>query len=172
VILVSVPFENLSAIDTSGLDVDARIKLPALGGVRTTLGLTASYIDTYKQPLAPEDPPTELAGTYNLPRFRAIASASAEAGPWASTLAVNYIGPFKQSTSAAATAVPEIASWTTLDLQVSYAGLRNTKVTLGAKNLADRMPPIAIAEQPQLYVFQLHNIRGRFFYANVTYKFG
>jgi hypothetical protein len=44
-------------------------------------------------------------------------------------------------------------------------------VTLGANNLFDRLPPIAIAEHPQLYVFQLHSLRGRFFYANVGYQF-
>src|SRR5205085_102628 len=134
IVLVSVPFENLSAIDTSGLDVDARLRIP-LAGARATFGFTGSYIDTYKQPLAPEDPPSELAGTYNLPRFRGIASASIDSGPWSSTLAVNYLSHFKQSTSAASTAVPEIGSWTTVDLQASYEGWRGAKFTLGAKNL-------------------------------------
>jgi iron complex outermembrane receptor protein len=171
IVLVSVPFENLSSIDTSGLDVDARLRLPAFGGTRATLGFIGSYIDTYKQPLAPEDPPTELAGSYNLPRFRGVASLSAENGPWSGTVAANYISHFHQSTSAAATAVPMIGSWTTVDVQASFAGLRNAKLTLGAKNVFDRMPPIAIADTPQIYVFQLHNIRGRFVYASLTYKF-
>ena len=170
IVLVAAPYENLSAIETSGFDVDARWRIPT-GAARTTLGFTGSYIDSYKQPLAPEDPPTELAGTYNLPRFRGIASAAVESGPWAGALAVNYISRFKQSTSVAATAVPEIGSWTTVDLQGSWAGVARTKVVLGVKNLFDRMPPIAIAELPQLYVFQLHGIRGRFFYANLNYAF-
>jgi iron complex outermembrane receptor protein len=171
IVLVAVPFENLSAIDTSGLDVDARVRFSAGGGTRVTLGFIGSYIDSYKQPLAPEDPPTELAGTYNLPRFRGVASAVAENGPWSGSVAANYISHFTQSTSAAATAVTEIGSWTTVDLQGSYAGFRHMKLTLGAKNVFDRMPPIAIVEQPQIYVFQLHNIRGRFVYANLAYQF-
>jgi outer membrane receptor protein involved in Fe transport len=65
---------------------------------------------------------------------------------------VNYIHKFKQSTSAAAGADPEIKSWTTLDLQGTWSGLRNTKFTLGVRNLTDEEPPIAIAETLPLRV--------------------
>ena len=170
IVLVSAPFENLSAIETSGIDVDARWRIP-LGTSRLTLGFNGSYIDSYKQPLSPEDPPTELAGSYNLPRFRGLASAAVDSGPWSGNVVLNYISRFAQSTSAAATAATDIGSWTTVDLQGAYAGWRGTKVVLGVKNVADRMPPIAIAELPGLFVFQLHSIRGRFFYANLNYTF-
>ena len=170
IVLVSVPFENLSEIDTRGLDVDARVRF-GLPGARLTLGFTGTYVDSYKQPLAPEDPPSELAGTYNLPRFRGVASATVDSGPWSATLALNGMSHFLQSTSTTATATPYIGSWNTLDVQASYAGLPRTRITLGAKNATDRLPPIAIAEQPQLYVFQLHSIRGRFLYANLNYTF-
>jgi iron complex outermembrane recepter protein len=168
-VLVAAPFENLAQLETSGIDIDARVRVDS-GIGRVTLGLTGSYLHSYKQPLTPEDPPTELAGTYNLPRFKGIGSVTLDSGPWSGTVTVNYIRGFKQSTSAGANAAKEIKAWTTLDLQGSYAGLRNTKFVLGVKNAADKEPPIAIAEQ-FLYTFQQHSLRGLFAYASVNYKF-
>jgi iron complex outermembrane recepter protein len=55
-------------------------------------------------------------------------------------------------------------------VQGSYSGLRNTKFTLGVKNLTNKEPPIAIAEAT-LYVFQQHSLRGLFAYASVNYRF-
>jgi iron complex outermembrane receptor protein len=83
---------------------------------------------------------------------------------------VNYTDSFKQSTSAGAGADPTIKSWTTVDLQAAFNGFKNTKITFGVKNVADEEPPVAIAEQ-LLYTFQHHNIRGRFYYASLNYKF-
>ena len=100
-----------------------------------------------------------------------MASATVDSGPWSATVALNAMSHFLQSTSTVATATPYIGSWNTLDVQASFTGLPHTRVTLGAKNVTDRLPPIAIAEQPQLYVFQLHSIRGRFVYANLNYTF-
>jgi iron complex outermembrane receptor protein len=168
--VVAVPYENLSSLQTSGFDVDARVRLPEFGAGRFTLGLTGSYIHSYKQPLAPEEPLTEFAGTYELPRFKGIGSVNWDSGPWSSTLTVNYVHKFKQSSAAQADADPEIKPWTTLDLQGAYAGFRNMRLTLGVKNLLDREPPVAIAET-LLYVFQQHSMRGRFVYANVNYRF-
>ena len=57
-----------------------------------------------------------------------------------------------------------------MDLQAAYTGFKNAKLTFGVKNVADETPPVAIAEQ-LLYTFQTHNIRGRFFYGSINYKF-
>jgi iron complex outermembrane receptor protein len=170
IVLVAVPFENLSEVDTSGVDIDARLRLEAGSLGKVTLAMTGSYLQSYKQPLSPEDPSTELAGTYNLPRFKGIGSVTLDNGPWSGTVAVNYTHGFQQSTSASPTADPRIKSWTTVDLQGSYSGFRNAKFTLGVKNVGDKEPPIAIAEQ-LLYTFQMHSLRGLFAYASVNYKF-
>lgn len=168
-VLVAVPFENLSSVETRGIDVDARVRLAAAGST-WTLGFTGSYIMSYKQPLAPEEPLTEFAGTYELPRFRGVGSLAWSAGPWSASAAVNYVHKFKQSSSASAAADPEIKPWTTVDLQAAYTGLPNTRLVLGVKNAFDREPPVAIAET-LLYVFQQHSLRGRFVYAGVNYRF-
>jgi iron complex outermembrane receptor protein len=170
VILVAVPYENLSKLTTDGIDLDARIRFPAGGWGAFTLGFTGSYILSYEQPLAPEEPPTELAGTYNLPRFKGVGTLTWDSGPWSTTLAVNCTDGFEQSTSAGAGADPKIKSWTTVDLQAAWTGMKNTKVTFGVKNIADEEPPVAIAET-LLYTFQHHNLRGRFYYANLNYRF-
>lgn len=169
-VLVAAPYDNLDAVETSGIDVDLRGRWNAGGYGRVGTSATGTYIIHYKQPLAPGQPLEEMAGTYNLPRFKGQASVSWDSGPWSSSLTANYVGKFKQSKSASVNADPEIKPWTTLDVQGSYGGLRNTKFTLGVKNLTNREPPIAIAET-LLYVFQQHSLRGRFAYAGVTYRF-
>ena len=168
-VLVAVPFENLSLVETKGVDIDARVRLPMPGGALTT-GLTGSYVISYKQPNAPGEPLTEFAGTYELPRFKGIASLNWDQGPFSTNVAVNYVHKFKQDDSASPNADPFIKAWTTVDLQASWMGLRNTKLTIGAKNLFDKEPPIAVNET-LLYVFQQHSLRGRFVYASVNYKF-
>ena len=168
-VIVAVPFENLSQVETSGIDIDARLRFGGEAG-RFVLGFTGSYIISYKQPLAPEEPLTEFAGTYDLPRFKGVGSLSWDAGPWSATGLLNYTHSFKQSTSAAATADPEIKAWTTVDLQGAYTGLRNWRFVVGARNLFDKAPPIAITET-LLYSFQQHSLRGRFLYASLNYRF-
>ena len=170
IVVVAVPFENLFLVETKGVDIDARVRLPDIAGGRFVLGLTGSYVISYKQPLAPEEPLTEFAGTYDLPRFKGVGTVNWDRGPLSTTLAVNYVHSFAQSSSAQAGADPKIKAWTTLDLQAAWSGLRNTKITFGVKNLMDEEPPIAIAET-LLYTFEQHNLRGRFIYANLNYRF-
>jgi len=170
IVVVAVPFENLFLVETKGVDIDARVRLPDIAAGRFVLGITGSYVISYKQPLAPEEPLTEFAGTYDLPRFKGVGTVNWDRGPLSTTLAVNYVHSFAQSSSAQAGADPKIKAWTTFDFQAAWSGLRNTKVTFGVKNLTDEEPPIAIAET-LLYTFEQHNLRGRFFYANLNYRF-
>jgi iron complex outermembrane receptor protein len=169
-ILVAVPFENLSRLRTDGVDVDARWRLPASAAGRFLLALSASYLLSYKAPFAPEEPLTDFAGEYNVPRLRAVGTLDWQRGPWSGTLAGHYVDKFKQFSGAAPGADAHIKSWTTWDLQGSWSGLRDAKLTLGVKNLADKAPPIAIAET-LLYVFNQHSVRGRFFYGRIDYRF-
>jgi iron complex outermembrane receptor protein len=168
-VIVAVPFENLSKVETKGIDLDARYRW-SVGGGRITVSANGSYIISFKQPLAPEEPPTELAGTYDLPRFRGLGSLAWDSGPWAATAIVNYVRGFQQSTAASATADERIEDWTTFDLQAAYSGWKNLKLTVGVKNVADKEPPLAIVEA-LLYSFQSHNVRGRFFYTSLNYRF-
>jgi iron complex outermembrane receptor protein len=168
-VIVAVPFENLSKVETKGIDLDARYRW-SVGGGRITVSANGSYIISFKQPLAPEEPPTELAGTYDLPRFRGLGSLAWDSGPWAATAIVNYVRGFQQSTAASATADERIEDWTTFDLQAAYSGWKNLKFTVGVKNVADKEPPLAIVEA-LLYSFQSHNVRGRFFYTSLNYRF-
>jgi iron complex outermembrane receptor protein len=171
IVIVAVPYENLSSVQTKGIDVDARIRWSASGLGRFTAGFTGSYLISYKQPPAPDEPLEELAGTYDVPRIKGILSLGHDVGAFSSSVAVNYIHHFKQSVSASATAPENIPSWTTVDAQVAYSGIRNTKLYVGARNLGDKQPPVAIAEISTVYLFDQHNLRGRFWYAGVNYKF-
>ena len=129
--MVAVPFENLFLVETKGVDIDARVRLPDIAAGRFVLGLTGSYVISYKQPLAPEEPLTEFAGTYDLPRFKGVGTVNWDRGPLSTTLAVNYVHSFAQSSVGAGRRGSQIKAWTTFDLQAAWSGLRNTKITFG-----------------------------------------
>ena len=66
-----------------------------------------------------------------------------------------------------------VASLTTWDLQAVYAGFKNLKLTLGAKNLFDRNPAFTntgLNFQPG-YDPLYYDARARFVYGSVNYAF-
>jgi iron complex outermembrane receptor protein len=171
IVIVAVPYENLSSLKTSGIDVDARVRWAAGEFGRMSAGFMGSYLISYKQPPAPEEPLEELAGTYDVPRIKAVLNFGHDMGPFSTNIAFNYTHHFKQSTSASATAAENISSLTTMDAQVAYSGIKNLKLFIGGRNLGDRQPPVAIAEISTVYLFEQHSLRGRYWYAGLNYNF-
>jgi len=70
-------------------------------------------------------------------------------------------------------ALMEAGVLTLWDTQVSYAGIKNLRLTLGVKNLFDKDPPLT----NQQYTFQsgfdpsYYDARSRFLYGSVNWKF-
>lgn len=170
IVLVRNRYENLQQTRTSGIDVDLqlRVKAGALGTFFATSN--SSYLLSFKTENTPGQGLVEFAGTYNLPRFRSTSTIGVDKQPWSASLTMNYVHQYRQSTAADLNAEPNIKAWTTLDAQVAYSGIKKARLTFGIRNLQDKSPPIAISE-PLLASRQQHNPRGRFYYANVSYKF-
>jgi iron complex outermembrane receptor protein len=169
IVVVAVPFENLSEVRTSGYDFDLNVRVPVNGGT-IHFGQALSYVLSYQQPDAPGDPLEELVGDYNLPRVKSITSLRYERPSWDVAATWNYTSSMAQSESAAADADPEIGSFATTDLQFNYKGIKNTRLTLGVKNIGNTEPPVSITEG-LLYNIEHHSLRGRFFYGSLNYKF-
>ncbi|MFT3867998.1 MAG: TonB-dependent receptor [Nibricoccus sp.] len=81
----------------------------------------------------------DFASSYNFPRVRAISSLEWEKGNWGSAIFVSYIGTFDKYDESGA--VGKIGSQTLVNPQISYSGLFDVKITLGARNIFDRDPP-------------------------------
>ena len=140
---------NLSTTQTRGLDVEAHDSLrTALGTV--SLDFTGNYVFDFDQAVTDTSPSIDIVNTVANPlalRFRGTVGWSREGpqlpGP-AVYLAVNYTGAYKNPGS---TLLPDVSSWTTLDLRVLYrtpqgsSWLSGMQFSLNATNLLNHDPP-------------------------------
>ncbi len=163
-------FVNLTQLRTKGVDLDLRWRIAKLSVGTFTLQSTNTFLHSYKTQNVRTDPLIEFAGTYSLPRNRGSHSLLWDYGPWSSTLTYNHIDDYDASTSAPPGAA-RIGNHDTLDVQVSWSGIKNLKFTLGGRNVLDREPPVDLSSGTIPYDFTQHNPRGAYWYGAVSYKF-
>jgi iron complex outermembrane receptor protein len=99
-------------------------------------------------------------------------------GPWSATLAQTYQTSYTDQQFADifsdVPSVPRtVGSLSLWDLQGSYTGFKNWRLTLGVKNLFDRNPPVSNQITSFLSGFDpsYYDPRARFVYGSVTYTF-
>ena len=64
--------------------------------------------------------------------------------------------------------------WTTVDLGVTYAGVKNLTLNFLVRNVADKAAPYDAQFSPTTqpgFNAQFHNALGRYYTATVSYKF-
>ncbi len=173
---------NLGKTIVGGVDVDLKGRVLDTPEHRVTLRLNGTYMSQYDQ--------QNLDGSYtssiNTPagsgaigvvlRWRHTASATWETGPWAATLAENFqVGyhDLRTSLQPAGTVPRDVASYSTFDAQLTYTGIKSTRLTVGMKNLADKNPPYTNYGGGFVGSYDLSytDVRGRFAYLNATYEF-
>ncbi len=119
----------------------------------------------------------EFAGEYEYPEDRAALTGDYQIGDWGFFARVNYIGSFEDFRPLSPPVVPSVGtvdSFTTLNFQVSYAGIKNTRIALSMDNALDESVPVAIGDgdtDVYGYVSSVHNPRGRFWVLSTTYSF-
>jgi iron complex outermembrane receptor protein len=173
---------NAGRTNTSGFDVFLRGRVYNTPGDKVTLGIDGTYTTRYDQ----QNP---LDGSYQnainiagqggigiILRWRHTAYATWDHGPFALTFQHNYQVGYRDVNPAvvpAATTPPQVGSYTTLDTNLAYTGVKNLKVALGVKNIADRSPPYTNYGGGFIggYDLSYADVRGRFVYGSVTYKF-
>jgi outer membrane receptor protein involved in Fe transport len=67
-----------------------------------------------------------------------------------------------------------VSSFTTVNLQLQYTGIPNTKIALFVDNALDEEVPVAVGDgDSDVYGFvsSTHNPRGRFWSLRTTYSF-
>jgi hypothetical protein len=137
---------NISAEQLNGVDLLADYKQPVASGM-IDMYVNGSYLQL-RQQLSSLAPKTEFAGVaFNPPRWRARGGATWQgAGGWSTTAIVNWLAP---STDSYVSGSPQVAEWTTVDVQVSYTShfaglLAGAKVSLSVQNVFDRNPPYVL----------------------------
>ena len=113
------------------------------------------------------------------PEWRTNASISWRKGQWGAGVTYKHVSDFEDTslnyTNDAGELVNYVVdSWSTLDAYVNYrikdmGMFEETRITLGAKNLGDKEPPLA--DENFGYESSVHSSRGRFVYLNLNTKF-
>ncbi len=172
---------NLFKTQLAGVDVDAKYGIRMAGGEKVTLRMSGTFMDkydvqgpdgTYTSSL---DQALNASGGVVL-RWKHNASISYDKGPFNATFAQNYQKSYTDvvgNKAPAGTAVPNVDSYQTYDAQLTYSGIKSTKLAFGVKNLFDRTPPYTNLTSNFLggYDVSYGDPRGRFIYVTGTYSY-
>ena len=143
--IVDARLNNSSETTTRGLDLTGKLEFDTAWG---HLGLNGnlSYVLDFSEAQSPTVVPTSLVDTVSNPlRFKMRDSITWSRDQFSATAFVTYAGSYVDNVSD-----PDrrIGSWTTMDLQMSYAAdamdlswLSGCTVTLSVQNLFDKDPP-------------------------------
>ena len=151
---ILLPIDNGALQTVRGIDLEAnyRLETDAMGAFSTRLAWSHMLEYDFTPILAPMQ---EQAGTPGRPENRAQLQLGWESGDWAAVAIGNYIGDSGEG-------VQRLPSWTTWDLQGSVSLPWNAKVSVGVRNVGNKMPPFnaALFGFPY-YDNTLYNIWGR-----------
>jgi iron complex outermembrane recepter protein len=160
-------YYNLGKQRAQGVDVEARYRVDIAGVGRVSTQAAATYYDKLFITAAPGLAPQQQAGTYQYPRVVANASLGLARGAWDTTLSANYTHHYQQFNQISTSHVGQNLTW---NLVATYTGIKNIRLTVGARNLLDRDPPFSDNET-EGYDFGTHDSRGRFVFGSFTYTF-
>lgn len=174
-------FVNADGDITRGVDVNMLLN-GRLDGAKWVAGINGTYIDSHRSRVFSTLPYVETAGQWSsrdlFVRWKHEARFTHIRGPWATTLSQSYVRGYKDEVPVGVVPPgfnPNVDSYTTYAISVTYAGTKNLSITGGIKNLLDKDPP-----------FTAHNLdfaagagwdprvadpRGRAFTLRVNYKF-
>ena len=123
-------------------------------------------------------------------RWQGRASAELQTGKWLNSLAANFksgyrdavanvevLGPNDTNTGEFEDVQLKIKNYVTWDWQTQYALNNRLTFTAGVLNLTDKKVPLSLAEggagKGQMFGYddRYHDIRGRTYYVNASFKF-
>jgi iron complex outermembrane receptor protein len=170
---------NLGALRIQGLDIEGRYRTPMQSWGRMTFDVSGTYYLRYDAQ-NPDGSYTGAVGTAFatvvtgvIPRWKHYASLTWDQGPWSATLAQTYQSSYTDQQTDLDGNLRTVGSLSIWDLQGSYTGFKNLKLTLGVKNLFDRDPPKSNQQSTFILGFDpsYYDPRARFVYGTVTYTF-
>ena len=182
--IVGILQQNVNAgrTNVSGIDLDLKGRIYNTPADKVTLRLDGTFFTRY-------DVQNVLDGSFatqiNTPvnggigvvlRWRHVASATFEHGPFGLTLQNNYQVGYRDvltSLQPATATTGSVGSYTTWDAQLTYTGIKSLKLALGIKNMADKDPPYTNYGGGFIggYDLSYADVRGRFVYGTASYKF-
>ena len=136
---VFMTYENAEKVETDGFDAEASYAFSAgpLGDYSATLRWT--HVLRYEQDIGDGRGTTNWAGEMQYPRDRGQLTIGWALGDYSATAVGNYVSD--QNGRFYGWDDSHQASFTTWDMQASYATPWNGQITVGARNIFDRDPP-------------------------------
>ncbi|MGY4828891.1 TonB-dependent receptor [Sphaerotilaceae bacterium SBD11-9] len=169
---------NIAQRVNSGIDLDARLTFPGTAAGTITIRDTATYYDELMRQDSASEPLKEYVGTYAKPRWKNNFLVGTAFGDWAASGVIRTVSGFYDSDqeSDVARTYNKVRTYEEFDVQGSYSGFKGMTLTAGIKNLLDSMPPFSAQNATdntytQMGFAELYNVRGRFFYLNLNYRF-
>ena len=156
---ILLPIDNGAMQRTKGVDLDVnwRWDLGNAGQLNTKFVYSHVIADDFTAIAADT---SENAGEFGYPQDRSQLAFTWERGDLGAAFITNYIGSHDF-----------IPSWTTFDAQVNVNVPWNAKVSLGVRNLANKIPPLSTAYGSPFYDNSLYNMYGRVPYIRYEQSF-
>ncbi len=169
IMFINDSFFNVAETQTDGLDFDIRYNIDMNDMGRMKLKLAWTHVLSYDEKAGPNEAFVDENGGYRRPEDRMSLTGTWNSdNDWGATLAVNYIGSYKENADLGKTGT--VGSWMTMNTQVRYTGLKDSVVSFGIDNIFDEEPPYTASEF-QGYDYKTHNPRGRYVYVSYSYNF-
>ena len=165
-------FANLGDQKTKGIDVSVKYRLPGTSVGNFGLNWDATYLISQRQKDPTTGEWTNLVGSYNLfggtLRFRHRTELLWNVTGWEASAAYNW-----QSHYDDATAPNIVGVYETVDLGLSYTGIKNLSLSARVKNVLDKSPPSSNQNSYFSVGFDPANSdpRGRTIVLGMQYKF-
>jgi iron complex outermembrane receptor protein len=173
---------NLGRIEARGVDLNASYDFDTRFG-RFFPGLMGTWIDEFKTTELPgmplEDRANVASADGTIVRWRAAATLGWGRGRFGAFVAARHVPAYDDASLGVLTG-QEVASQTTFDVQGSlelgglispHAFWEGTRLTLGAVNVTDEMPPFAQVSSLAGFDFSQGDLKGRFVYLRLGKTF-
>ena len=186
VVLTKAINANIGTIEAQGWDINGNYR-QNIGPGRLDVGLSGTYYIKYDQS-TPGAGTSHKVGTIVddqgnpvigadtggvILRYKQYMSGTWTQGAWATTLGWSFADGYRAGWDLNGNPT-SIGSMNLFDLQVTWTGVQNLSLTLGAQNIFNTQPDIFVPVSNQFqtgYDPTQYDPRGRFWYLTGTYKF-
>lgn len=170
--------QNIAERETSGVDVDARLRFKGTPLGNLSFRNLFTYFETNKSRTSAGSEWSEYIDTYVYPRWRNSFVVTSEFGPWTVAGTWRTVAGFADTDlpRPVAAGTRRVGTHEELDLSVQYSGLAGWDIGFGVKNALDRMPPLSLQNAldnsyTQMGFAELYTARGRFYQLSAKYAF-
>jgi iron complex outermembrane receptor protein len=179
IINIDQRFINLGGVKIRGIDANAQYAFKPSPVGRFRLSLSGTYFLKYDVQQTDGSYAGIVSNTLGSavtgvsPRWKSYQSVSWDNGPWSATLGNSYQSSYTDWQTDLDGNERTVSSMSLWDLQVTWKGIRNLSLTLGAKNLLDTNPPSTNQQNSFQAGFDpsYYDPRARVVYATATYSF-